>query len=256
MQRRDAARRRSGPSLLGTRLPEGFVPDSTSPHTHEGLYVDGLARRFGPRWVLARVTVHVPRGGALLLLGANGSGKTTLLRCIASALAPHEGRILLDGESIWEHRQRLRRDIALLSHDTALYDDLSASQNLQVWARMGGYEADVPALLERVGLQATGPKPVRAFSAGMRRRLALARALLKRPRLVLFDEPFSALDAQGRDVVAEVLRDVRAQGATLVLSTHHPGIGGRFCDDAIRIEAGQVAWRGTAAMARDQVEQP
>lgn len=204
--------------------------------------------------MLARVTLAVPRGGALLLLGANGSGKTTLLRCISSALAPHEGRVLLDGESVWEHRQRLRGEIALLSHETALYDDLSAAQNLRVWARMGQIEADQPALLRRVGLDHTGDKPVRAFSAGMRRRLALARALLKRPRLVLFDEPFSALDVQGRELVASVLTEVREQGATLVLSTHQPGIDARFCEHAVRIQAGQIAWRGLAAEAGAQVE--
>jgi heme exporter protein A len=190
----------------------------------------------------------------MLLLGANGSGKTTLLRCLASALRPDEGDILLDGEHVWDHRRRLRSDIALLSHATCLYDDLSAEQNLTSWKQMGGFDADIPALLARVGLSETGDKPTRAFSAGMKRRLALARALMKKPRLVLFDEPFSALDPAGRQLVAQIIHEVRDAGATLILCTHHPRIGARFCDEAIRLDTGRIVWRGPAAEARDEVD--
>lgn len=221
--------------------------------TPQGLSIVDLSRRFGPRWVLTRLTIDVPSGGALLLLGPNGSGKTTLLRCLATALKPHHGNAWLDGDALWDNRRSLRRDIALLSHASALYEDLSARQNLVVWQRMGGYDADLDALLERVGLADTGAKSVRAFSAGMRRRLALARAMLKKPRLVLFDEPFSALDPQGREVVGDVLNAFRAQGATLIVSTHHAALGARFCDDAIRLEAGRIAWRGPASEAQAAV---
>lgn len=213
---------------------------------NDSLVVEGLARRFGPRWVLARVSLTVPAGGAMLLVGPNGSGKTTLLRCLATALKPHAGGASFGGADLWAERHELRRKIALLSHATRLYDDLSARQNLDVWARMGGLRADLDALLERVGLPDSGPKPVRAFSAGMKRRLALARVLLKKPRLALFDEPFSALDPQGRELVGEVLQEIRGSGSTLVLSTHHHALGARYCDTAIRLEAGQVAWRGPA----------
>ncbi len=215
--------------------------------------VDGLARRFGPRWVLAHVSFSVPPGGALLLLGPNGSGKTTLLRCLATALRPHEGHITFDGANLWDERRTVRRDIALLSHAARLYEDLSARQNLMAWARMGSYNADLDALLERVGLAETGARAVRAFSAGMRRRLALARALLKRPRLVLFDEPFSALDPQGRALVGEVLNELREAGATLLLSTHHAHIGARYTDSAVRLDGGQIVWRGPASDARDDL---
>ena len=214
-----------------------------------GLSVRGLARRFGPRWVLQRVSLEVPAGGALMLVGPNGSGKTTLLRCLATALKPHDGVATFEGHDLWTERRELRDHIALLSHATALYDDLSARENMVVWARMGGMTADVDALLARVGLPDTGTRPARAFSAGMRRRLALARALLKSPRLVLFDEPFTALDPVGRDMLGSVLRDIRATGATLVLSTHHPEIAGAYCDTAARLEDGKIVWRGLPADA-------
>lgn len=228
------------------------MPEATA----SGLHIDQLSRRFGPRWVLVRVTVQVPPGGGLLLLGPNGSGKTTLLRCLATALKPHLGTATFDGQDLWAQRRELRSDIALLSHDNRLYDDLSARQNLTAWARMGAYDIDADALLERVGLQDTGLRPVRAFSAGMRRRLALARALIKRPRLVLFDEPFSALDPQGRALVHEVLAELQQGGATLVLSTHHAQLGATHCEQAVRLDGGQIVWRGTSAEAIATAEVP
>jgi heme exporter protein A len=226
---------------------------STDTPNPDGLVVDGLSRRFGPRWVLIRATFAVPPGGSMLLLGPNGSGKTTLLRTLATALKPHAGTATFQGQALWEQRRELRRKVALLSHASRLYSDLSAAQNLSVWARMGGFQADIGALLERVGLADTGRRPAGAFSAGMKRRLALARAMLKEPELVLFDEPFSALDPQGRELVGEVLEGFRARGATLVLSTHHARIGARFCEQAMRLDGGRIVWRGPAAEARDEV---
>jgi len=226
--------------------------NSTAPST--GLHVRDLSRRFGPRWVLARVHLRVDAGESLLLLGPNGSGKTTLLRCLAAALKPHHGEATFNGVPIWEGRRIHRRHAELLSHASRLYADLGAAQNLSVWAQMGGYEADVHALLQRVGLHEVGPRPVRTFSAGMKRRLALARALLKRPQLVLFDEPFSALDPQGRDLVGDILSELREGGSTLVLSTHHPALGARYAEQAVVLESGQVRWRGASHLAGSQLE--
>ncbi|HMV66714.1 MAG TPA: heme ABC exporter ATP-binding protein CcmA [Myxococcota bacterium] len=213
-----------------------------------GLQVDDLSRRFGPRWVLTHVSFDVPAGEALLLLGANGSGKTTLLRCLASALRPHHGAIRLGGRDLWAERASVRSDVALLGHATRLYEDLSAFENLAVWASLAGARAD-RAVLDRVGLADTGDRPVRAFSAGMKRRLALAVALLKAPRLALFDEPFTSLDVEGRALMGTIIDEVRAAGATVVLCTHHPEIGARHCERAIRLEGGRVAWRGPAREA-------
>src|SRR5688500_20051741 len=134
-----------------------------------------------------------------MLLGHNGSGKSTLIRCLSTALRVHEGRIRFDGHDLWEDRAKLRSRIAVLGHQPALYDDLSASENLSVWAQLGGIQADVRGLLEQVGLDPDRRDPVRTFSAGMRRRVAIARMLLKQPELVLLDEPFTALDPGGRE---------------------------------------------------------
>ncbi len=208
------------------------------------LVVDDLSRRFGRRWALARVSLTVPAGGGLLLLGANGSGKTTLLRTLATALRPHRGSASLGGRDLWEDRRALRPRIALLTHAPGLYADLSAAENLRAWAAMGGHAVDAAARLAEVGLTDAADRVVRTFSAGMVRRLALARILLKSPDLVLLDEPFSALDPEGRAVVAKAAQAVRARGATLVLSTHHAPLAASLCDQAIRLHEGQIVWRG------------
>jgi heme exporter protein A len=209
----------------------------------QGLVVEGVARRFGPRWALAHVTFSVPGGGACQLTGANGSGKSTLLRCLASALRPHEGRIHLDGRDVWADRTALRPRIAFLSHASRLYEDLSARDNLRVWAGLGGIAADLDALIVRVGLQPGRRDPVRTFSAGMRRRLSLAVALLKRPRLLLLDEPFTALDPSGRGLVIDVVHELQAEGTIVVLATHLPMVAKAITERGLHLDAGRVVAR-------------
>lgn len=211
--------------------------------THpQGLVIDDLARRYGQRWAVARVSFEVPAGTACQVTGPNGSGKSTLLRCLATALQPHHGACRLDGRDLWTHRGTLRPHISFLSHSSRLYEDLSARDNLRAWARLGGYSTDVDRLIERVGLEPERSDPVRAFSAGMRRRLALAVALMKKPRLLLLDEPFAALDPAGRGLILDVVRTLKATGAVVLLATHLPREASVVCDMAVHLESGrQVA---------------
>ncbi len=212
-----------------------------------GIHVtlDQLSRRFGPRWALARVSLTVPAGEAVMLTGANGSGKSTLLRCLATALRPHDGTITFDGQPLWPNRHALRRRTGFLAHQLHVWDDLSARENLVAWARLAGVAPAADAQLERVGLDPSRPDPVRALSAGMKRRLALARLLVKRPDLLLLDEPFSSLDPAGRDLLVDVITELRADGATLLLATHLPSSGAALCPQAITLEAGRKVWEGT-----------
>ena len=136
--------------------------------------VTGIARRFGRRWAVARVDLCVPSGGAMMLTGANGSGKSTLLRCLATALRPHAGQATIGGRDLWRERAVLRPHIGYLAHQLHVWDDLSPTENLLAWARLGGLSADPAALLRRVGLEPGRRDPVRALSAGMKRRLALS----------------------------------------------------------------------------------
>lgn len=211
------------------------------------LEIDDVSRRYGRRWALIHVSVTVEPGQAWMLLGHNGSGKSTLIGCLSTALNVHEGRIRWAGRELWPNRAELRARIAVLGHKPHLYDDLSASENLSVWASLGGLQADVPGLLARVGLDPGRRDPVRTFSAGMRRRVALARMLIKRPELVLLDEPFTALDPAGRELLIGVVRTLRADGASVLLATHLPQVAKAVAEHAIILEQGQVAYSGPVA---------
>lgn len=211
-------------------------------HENPGLVVDDLARRYGRRWALARVSFSVEPGSACQITGANGSGKSTLLRCLSTALQPHHGSAMLGGRELWTDRRALRERIAFLSHDSRLYDDLSGRDNLRVWARLGTMTVDVDAKMRRVGLDPTRPDPVRAYSAGMKRRLALALALLKQPTMMLLDEPFAALDPRGRELILDVVRELRQAGAIVLVATHLPDLAATVCNERLHLDAGrQVA---------------
>ncbi len=230
-------------SRTAARYPRRLSEKAALSQPHDGLVVDGLARRYGPRWAVARVSLDVPRGSACQLTGPNGSGKSTLLKCIATALRPHEGSVSLGGVNLWTARKQLRRDVAFLSHESRLYEDLSAQDNLRIWSKLGGIKGDIPAVLDKVGLEPSRRDPVSTFSAGMRRRLALAVALLKQPRLLLLDEPFSALDPEGRQVVTRIVSGIRDAGAVVVLATHLPEEAQAMCDRRLHLEGGRtVSW--------------
>lgn len=208
--------------------------------TAPAIDIEKLARRFGRRWALAGVSVSVPAGTAWMLTGPNGSGKSTMLRCIATAIKPHHGVIRLDGQDLWANRRTLRRQVGFLGHNLHVWDDLSPADNLDAWSRLGGQPFRSAELLQRVGLDPKRRDPVRTMSAGMKRRLALARLLLKAPRLALLDEPFGALDPQGRDLVIDVLGELRGNGSTVLLATHLPRVAARACSHAMVLEDGKL----------------
>ncbi len=208
------------------------------------LHVDDLSRRYGKRWALIHISTKLEAGEACMLVGPNGSGKSTLIKCLGTALRPHRGRVLLEGQDLWANRGQLRSSIAYLGHQAHVYDDLSGPENLAVWASLGGYQPDIPALLTRVGLDPDRDDPVRTFSAGMRRRIALARMLLKKPRLVLLDEPFTALDPPGRELMLSVVEDLKQTGASVLMATHLPPVAARVCEHAVALESGRVLYDG------------
>ncbi len=209
-----------------------------------GLVVTDLSRRFGSRWAVARASLELPRGEVLMLTGANGSGKTTLLRCLATAIRAHHGGATWDGVDLWQHRAVLRQKLAYLSHATRLYDDLSAHDNLAVWTRLGGLNKDLNAVLEQVQLPTDRRDPVRTFSAGMRRRLSLARLLLLDAELVLMDEPFSAFDPSGQQLVREVIAATQERGGSAIVTTHVPELAAAVCTRRAHLDAGQVVAKG------------
>ena len=212
---------------------------SKSPHPT--LRLQGLARRFGTRWALRGVTLDVARGEVVGIVGHNGSGKSTLLRVISTALRPSAGDGWVFGHHLLKDAIEVRRHIGFLAHAPGLYDDLTATENLMFAARMFGIaETGLEAVLERVGLSHARNERVRGFSAGMQRRLALARLMLGNPDLLLLDEPYNNFDPQGIELVNEVIQDARARGGAALVVLHDKRQGERVLDRIVELGRGVV----------------
>jgi heme ABC exporter ATP-binding subunit CcmA len=182
----------------------------------------GVSRHFGRRRAVSRVSLSVRRGEIVGLLGPNGAGKSTIIGILATLVSPTGGRLRFGDIPVPENGAEVRGRIGLLAHELHLYPELSARQNLQFFARLHRLEprAVVSEALEAAGLSDRGDEEVAALSRGMRQRLALERALLHRPRLVLLDEPFTGLDDRGVTTVANRIRRVADDGAIVVVATH------------------------------------
>jgi len=215
-------------------------------HTPSGalaVEVRGLGKRYGDLWALRDLDLAVPRGTVLGLLGHNGAGKTTFLRLCATLLSPSEGRVRVGGLDAGANGIAVRRQIAVLGHESFLYPDLSAHENLVFYARLYGLtdaRAQVEEQLDRFALRGWAHRPVRTLSRGMLQRCALARVLLHDPRLLLLDEPFTGLDVAARELLGEQLRLAHARGAAVVMSTHDVGLGVALCQRALVLSRGAL----------------
>src|SRR5262245_31002269 len=213
---------------------------STAGHAVE---LHGIARRFGRRWVLRGAELTVEQGVAVAVMGRNGSGKTTLLRVIATLLRPTRGQGRLFGLDLVSEAAEVREFVGLLGHHSGLYEDLTALENLRFSQRMAGLPYDalqVALALDRVGLAQESNERVRGFSAGMRRRLAFARILLRPPRLLLLDEPYAAFDAAGVALVNEFARETARTGGAVIVVTHDLARARPAVDRVLHIEAGRI----------------
>lgn len=207
--------------------------------------VRGLAKTFGPRTALDGINLSVDDGEFVTLVGPNGAGKTTLLRILATLSRPSSGTVRIAGLDIASAGQEVRRRIGFLSHRTLLYDDLTAGQNLRFYARMYDLVADserVSDLLERVGLGPRRSDLVQTFSRGMRQRLAVARAVLHRPELLLLDEPYTGLDPQAVDMVRDLLTQLAGEGCAILLTTHRIGRALAAGQRMLVLHRGQVVY--------------
>ena len=196
-----------------------------------------LRKTYGPTLVLDGVSFTLAPGQCLALLGPNGAGKTTLLRLLATLLRPTAGSLRVDGIDAVREPDRVRPLLGVVAHGSYVYEDLTARENLRFWEIMRGGEASparLAAALGQVELDAVADERVRTFSAGMKRRLGLARVLLARARVLLLDEPFTGLDRRGQKWVNEFLLAFKAGGGTAVLATHSLG-GGLAVADRIGI---------------------
>jgi heme exporter protein A len=188
--------------------------------------VRDLTRRFARKWALRGVSLEVREGELVSIQGHNGSGKSTLLRLISTALSPTGGGGTVLGFDLRRGSAEIRQSCALLGVATGLYEDLTAFENLEFASRMIGLPDDRDAILqvlESVGLLAEAHERVRVFSSGMQRRVALGRVLLQSPKLLLLDEPFNALDADGARLVNGMMDRTRERGGAVIVVLHDPG---------------------------------
>lgn len=204
--------------------------------------IRGLTKAFGSRTALAGIDLDIAAGERVLLVGPNGAGKTTLLRILASLARPTRGTVRIAGQA--SATPAARRMIGYLSHASMLYDDLTARQNLRFYARMYGIPdaaSQVEALLVAVGLARRANDLVRTYSRGMQQRLAVARAVLHHPRLLLLDEPYTGLDTASTEALTAYLQTLLQGGRTLIVATHHPAEEGRLAERVVVLRAGRVA---------------
>jgi len=204
----------------------------------------GLRKAFGPNLVLDGIDLDLRRGEAVALLGANGAGKTTLLRIAATLTRPTGGSIRVAGADCAREPEAARRQLGFLGHGSWLYEDLTALENLRFWATLRGVSADALALgaaLATVDLDRWADERVRPFSAGMKRRLSIARLLIAQPKVLLLDEPFTGLDQRGAKWLEEHLQGFKSQGGALLMSTHSFGRGFGVADRAAILCGGRIA---------------
>lgn len=200
-----------------------------------------IAHRFGRRWALRGVSLEVPRGEVLALLGHNGSGKSTLLRVASTVIRPTRGGGTIYGVDLVSHAATVRSRIALLSTEPGVYGDLTAYENLLFASRMLGISPDPLALrraLDRVGLGREEHELARNMSSGMQRRLSIARLLLRQPQVLLLDEPYNSLDVEGAGLVNELIREMRDRGGTVLLVAHDIARADGLPDRTLTMEDG------------------
>jgi heme exporter protein A len=208
----------------------------------ESVQLTDVSRHFGRRRALARVSLTARSGDIIGLLGPNGAGKSTLIGILATLVAPTGGDVAYGDAGTGTAGPALRSRIGLLAHELHLYPELSARQNLTFFAQLYGLDpaAVVDAALTRAGLADRADDAVAGFSRGMRQRLALERALLHGPRLVLLDEPFTGLDDHAVGVVADRLRRLAADGCIVFVATHDLDLADGLVTRVLLVRAGKI----------------
>ena len=207
------------------------------------LTIDDVSRFYGRRRALSHVSLSLEQGELVGLLGPNGAGKSTLLGVLATLVSPSAGTVHYGDRTGADGGLELRRQIGLLSHEVQLYGELTARENLEFFA--GLFDLADPAAraseaLDRAGLTARGDDAVLGFSRGMRQRLALERALLHHPRLVLLDEPFTGLDEHSTQILSDRLRELRDDRRIVLIATHDHDVVDGLVDRAVLIDHGRL----------------
>jgi heme exporter protein A len=205
--------------------------------------IEGLVKRYGMNLVLRGVDLMVQEGEFVTLVGSNGAGKSTLMRIVATLLQPTSGQVQIGGWPLPGHADKVRQHIGLVSHQSLLYGDLTAAENLAFFARL--YRLDnaverVMVALKKVGLFARQRDPVSTFSRGMVQRLTIARATLHEPEVLLLDEPYTGLDQDASGLLDDLLRQEHENGRSILMITHDLAHGLNLCDRIAILNRGKI----------------
>jgi heme ABC exporter ATP-binding subunit CcmA len=210
--------------------------------------VRGLVKTFDEHPALRGIDLEVSRGESVVIFGPNGAGKTTLVKILATIINPSAGTVLINGLSLKERAEQVRRQIGVVSHQTFLYGNLTASENLEFYGRL----YDVPRLRERikevaalVGMTSRLYDRISTLSRGMQQRFALARALLHQPEIMLLDEPETGLDQQALATLWEMLRGDETGKRTVVMTTHNLERGLELADRLLILAQGKIVYQGS-----------
>src|SRR5262245_16754384 len=237
----------------GRGVPRWISIDSPDFRSSVGVsmfQVQTLVKRFGEVRAVDGISFEVRKGELYGLLGPNGAGKTTTMSMLSGLLRPDEGRILFDGVDLAADPIRVKARLGVVPQETALYENLSARENLRFWGGLYGragtaLDRAVDRVLEQVGLAGRAKDAVKGFSGGMKRRLNLGLGLVHSPQAVLMDEPTVGIDPQARLNILEVVRNVVASGATVLYTTHYLEEAETLCDRIGIMDHGRILAEGT-----------
>ncbi|MDA0745194.1 MAG: heme ABC exporter ATP-binding protein CcmA [bacterium] len=216
--------------------------------TVPAVVLQDIVQRFGHLTALQGISLNLPEGISLALFGPNGAGKSTLLRLVATLGKPSRGQVIIRGMNTQKEPERVRSEIGIISHQTLLYEDLTASENLLFYGRLyslSDLENRVASALDEVGLSGCENDRVRGFSRGMKQRLAIARATLHHPAILLLDEPFTGLDTSAKTMLSGMLQNLRQQGRTIILVTHDLARGLALTDQFVILNRGHIVAQDT-----------
>ena len=218
----------------------------TLPSAPLAVETSGLIKSFGNYTALRGIDLKVPAGSTLAVFGPNGAGKTTLIKILASIMRPTSGKILIEGLELVDNAELLRARLGLVAHQSYLYGNLSAWENLDFYARMYGVEnrnTRIAEMLDLVSLTSRKHDRLSTFSRGMQQRMALARALLHRPSILLLDEPETGLDQQALGAMWDIIRREETGKRTIIFTSHSFERALAVCDDVVILERGRIAFQ-------------
>lgn len=211
------------------------------------IIADGLTKSFGNIQALSGIDLRVKRGEFLTVFGPNGAGKTTLIKLLSTLTKPTSGKLIVANYDIKKEPDKVRSLIGVISHDPYLYGNLSALENIRFFASLYGISrAKEKAIdvIKQVGLESRMHDLVRTFSRGMQQRLAVARAIIHEPKILLLDEPYTGLDQHGGRIFGDLLKWLKSHNRTIIMTTHDLPEGLEISDRVAILDRGKIVYEG------------